>query len=85
MILVGHVTKDGSIARPYSLEHLVDVVLHSQENHKLPDADGPGRQESIRSHRQSDKVECFLLRDDGIDDVADPLKPFLQSISGQHR
>ncbi|MGV7846631.1 DNA repair protein RadA, partial [Mycobacterium kansasii] len=28
MILVGHVTKDGAIAGPRSLEHLVDVVLH---------------------------------------------------------
>ena len=28
MVLVGHVTKDGAIAGPRSLEHLVDVVLH---------------------------------------------------------
>lgn len=28
VILVGHVTKDGSIAGPRSLEHLVDVVLY---------------------------------------------------------
>ena len=28
MILVGHVTKDGAIAGPRTLEHLVDVVLH---------------------------------------------------------
>ena len=27
-LLVGHVTKDGSIAGPRPLEHLVDVVLH---------------------------------------------------------
>src|SRR5450755_1528432 len=27
-ILVGHVTKDGSIAGPRTLEHMVDVVLH---------------------------------------------------------
>jgi DNA repair protein RadA/Sms len=27
-ILVGHVTKDGSVAGPRTLEHLVDVVLH---------------------------------------------------------
>src|SRR5262249_4180112 len=27
-VLVGHVTKDGSIAGPRALEHLVDVVLH---------------------------------------------------------
>src|SRR4051794_22208373 len=28
LVLVGHVTKDGSIAGPRVLEHLVDVVLH---------------------------------------------------------
>ena len=28
LILIGHVTKDGAIAGPRSLEHLVDVVLH---------------------------------------------------------
>src|SRR5690606_36802589 len=27
-VLIGHVTKDGAIAGPRSLEHLVDVVLH---------------------------------------------------------
>src|SRR4029078_12314194 len=27
-VIVGHVTKDGSIAGPRVLEHLVDVVLH---------------------------------------------------------
>ena len=31
LILVGHVTKDGAIAGPRSLEHLVDVVLHFSE------------------------------------------------------
>ena len=30
-ILVGHVTKDGSVAGPRTLEHLVDVVLHFEE------------------------------------------------------
>ena len=28
MLLVGHVTKDGAVAGPRTLEHLVDVVLH---------------------------------------------------------
>lgn len=27
ILLIGHVTKDGSISGPKSLEHLVDVVL----------------------------------------------------------
>lgn len=28
VLLIGHVTKDGAVAGPRSLEHLVDVVLH---------------------------------------------------------
>src|SRR5579859_7225669 len=31
-ILVGHVTKDGSVAGPRTLEHLVDVVLHFDDD-----------------------------------------------------
>ena len=30
MILVGHVTKDGAIAGPRVLEHMVDTVLYSR-------------------------------------------------------
>ena len=28
MILVGHITKDGNIAGPKVMEHMVDTVLH---------------------------------------------------------
>jgi DNA repair protein RadA/Sms len=69
MILVGHVTKDGAIAGPRSLEHLVDVVLHFEGD----------RTSSLRMVRgvknrfgAADEVGCFLLHDNGIEDVADP-------------
>ena len=32
LVLVGHVTKDGSVAGPRTLEHLVDVVLTMEVN-----------------------------------------------------
>lgn len=39
IILIGHVTKDGSISGPKSLEHLVDVVLYLEgirtENYRI--------------------------------------------------
>jgi DNA repair protein RadA/Sms len=39
IILIGHVTKDGSIGGPKSLEHLVDVVLYLEgvrtENYRI--------------------------------------------------
>jgi DNA repair protein RadA/Sms len=69
MILVGHVTKDGAIAGPRSLEHLVDVVLHFEGD----------RQSSLRMVRgvknrfgAADEVGCFLLHDNGIECVSDP-------------
>jgi len=69
MILVGHVTKDGAIAGPRSLEHLVCVVLHVERD----------RASSLRMVRgiknrfgAADEVGCFLLHDNGIEGVADP-------------
>jgi len=69
MILVGHVTKDGAIAGPRSLEHLVDVVLHFEGD----------RSSSLRMVRgvknrfgAADEVGCFLLHDNGIECVSDP-------------
>ncbi|TPG31163.1 DNA repair protein RadA [Mycobacterium hodleri] len=83
IILVGHVTKDGAIAGPRSLEHLVDVVLHFEGD----------RNSALRMVRgvknrfgAADEVGCFLLHDNGIEGVADPSGLFLdqrpQPVSG---
>lgn len=69
VVLVGHVTKDGSIAGPRVLEHLVDVVLHFEGE----------RHSTLRMVRgvknrfgPADEVGCFELVDDGIVGVPDP-------------
>lgn len=74
MVLVGHVTKEGAIAGPRSLEHLVDVVLHFEGD----------RNTALRMVRgvknrfgAADEVGCFLLQDKGIECVADPSGLFL--------
>jgi DNA repair protein RadA/Sms len=74
VVLVGHVTKDGSIAGPRVLEHLVDVVLHFEGD----------RHSTLRMVRgvknrfgPADEVGCFELVDDGIIGVADPSGLFL--------
>lgn len=69
LILVGHVTKDGSIAGPRLLEHIVDVVLQFEgERHS--------RLRLIRATKNrfgpSDEVGCFDLHDGGIEGLADP-------------
>lgn len=74
VVLVGHVTKDGAVAGPRSLEHLVDVVLHFEGD----------RQSALRMVRglknrfgAADEVGCFLLHEQGIECVADPSGLFL--------
>ena len=74
VILVGHVTKDGNIAGPRALEHLVDVVCHFEGD----------RQTSLRFVRSlknrfgpTDEVGCFEMNGDGIREVADPSSLFL--------
>lgn len=73
-VLVGHVTKDGTIAGPRVLEHLVDVVLHFEGD----------RHSTLRLVRAvknrfgaADEVGCFELRDDGIVGLPDPSGLFL--------
>lgn len=79
VILVGHVTKDGNVAGPRSLEHLVDVVLSFEGD----------RHSSLRLIRgtknrfgASDEVGCFEQRSDGIHEVADPSGIFVHSRGG---
>lgn len=74
VLLVGHVTKDGSIAGPRLLEHLVDVVCSFEGD----------RQTALRFVRalknrfgSTDEVGCFEMTGDGIAEVADPSALFL--------
>ncbi|MDB1086679.1 DNA repair protein RadA [Streptomyces sp. ACA25] len=73
-LLVGHVTKDGAIAGPRLLEHLVDVVLHFE-------GDRHARLRMIRGVKNrygaTDEVGCFELHDEGITSLADPSGLFL--------
>ncbi len=78
-ILVGHVTKDGSIAGPRVLEHLVDVVLHFE-------GDRNSRFRMVRAMKNRfgpiDEVGCFDLGSEGITAVADPSGLFVEHQSG---
>ncbi len=74
VLLVGHVTKDGAVAGPRSLEHLVDVVLHFE-------GDKHSTLRMVRGIKNrfgpADEVGCFELREDGIVGVDDPSGLFL--------
>lgn len=74
ILVVGHVTKDGNVAGPRVLEHLVDVVLNFEGD----------KQSSLRMLRgmknrfgATDEVGCFEQTATGIREVADPSGLFL--------
>ena len=73
-LLVGHVTKDGSVAGPRVLEHLVDVVLQFE-------GDRSSRLRLLRAVKNRfgpvDEIGCFDLVDDGIVEVPDPTGLFV--------
>ena len=74
VLLVGHVTKDGSIAGPRVLEHLVDVVVQFE-------GDRHSRLRLVRAVKNrygpTDEVGCFDLSDIGIVGLPDPSGLFL--------
>lgn len=74
MILVGHVTKDGNVAGPRTLEHLVDVVVNVE-------GDRHARLRLVRAHKNrfgpADEVGCFELTDEGIKELTDPSELFI--------
>jgi DNA repair protein RadA/Sms len=74
VILVGHVTKDGTLAGPKTLEHLVDVVLSIE-------GDRTGGLRLLRAAKNrygsTEEVGVFEMRDHGLAEVADPARAFL--------
>ena len=79
VVLVGHVTKDGSIAGPKTLEHLVDAVLNLEGE----------RYAALRILRatknrfgSTDEVGVFEMVEAGLREVDDPSRAFLVEHDG---
>jgi DNA repair protein RadA/Sms len=74
--LVGHVTKDGTVAGPRTLEHLVDAVIYL-EGERL------GQTRLMRAAKNrfgsTDEVGVLEMRGDGLVEVADASRFFIQS------
>ncbi|MGB6317875.1 MAG: DNA repair protein RadA [Litorimonas sp.] len=74
MILVGHVTKDGQIAGPRVVEHMVDAVLYfeGERAHQF---------RILRAHKNrfgpTDEIGVFEMRDTGLAEVLNPSALFL--------
>ena len=74
VLIVGHVTKDGNIAGPRVLEHIVDTVLYFEGD----------RHEGLRLLRavknrfgSTNEVGVFEMCDEGMREVGDPSRLFL--------
>ena len=74
VVLVGHVTKDGTLAGPKTLEHLVDVVLSIE-------GDRTGGLRLLRASKNrygsTEEVGVFEMGERGLVEVADPARAFL--------
>jgi DNA repair protein RadA/Sms len=83
LFLVGHITKEGSLAGPKSLEHLVDTVLYFEGD----------RFQSFRILRavknrfgSTNEIGIFEMKEDGLSEVTNPSELFIsqahQDIAG---
>jgi DNA repair protein RadA/Sms len=74
VILVGHVTKEGSLAGPKTLEHLVDAVISIE-------GERGGTLRLVRSSKNrfgaTDEVGVLEMAEGGLREVADPARAFL--------
>ena len=75
IFIVGHVTKEGSIAGPRLLEHMVDTVLYFEGE----------RHHSFRILRavknrfgSTNEIGIFEMKEEGLKDVANPSEVFLE-------
>ncbi len=83
VVLVGHVTKDGSIAGPRVLEHMVDTVLafEGERSHQY---------RILRAIKNrfggTDEIGVFSMAEQGLDEVGNPSALFLsdrtESVTG---
>jgi DNA repair protein RadA/Sms len=83
LVLVGHVTKDGSIAGPRVLEHMVDTVLsfEGERSHQY---------RILRAMKNrfggTDEIGVFAMASEGLSEVGNPSSLFLthrdENVSG---
>lgn len=76
MLLVGHVTKDGQIAGPKVIEHMVDTVLYFE-------GDRGHQYRILRAVKNrfgpTDEIGVFEMSDGGLKEVTNPSKLFMGS------
>ncbi len=75
LILVGHVTKDGGLAGPKVLEHIIDCFIMLEGGHD-------SRFRTLRGHKNRfgavNELGVFAMTEQGLKEVANPSAIFLQ-------
>jgi DNA repair protein RadA/Sms len=79
VLIVGHVTKEGAIAGPRVLEHMVDVVLYleGERHHHYRILRGVKNR-----FGSTDEVGVFEMADAGLREVRNPSEAFLEERTG---
>ena len=80
VIVIGHVTKDGSTAGPKTLEHMVDTVIHFEgDRYKF--------QRILRAVKNrfgaSDEIGVFNMAERGLEEIDNPSGLFMQERDAQ--
>ena len=80
VFLIGHVTKEGAIAGPRLLEHIVDTVLYFE-------GDRGHAYRILRAVKNrfgsTNEIGVFEMKDGGLDEVANPSELFLAERPGK--
>lgn len=79
LFLVAHVTKEGVIAGPKTLEHMVDTVLYFEQN----DADSRFLRAAKNRFGSVDEIGIFTMGEKGLSPVEDPSSLFLVRREGE--
>lgn len=79
-VLIGHVTKEGDLAGPRVLEHMVDTVLHFE-------GDQDYMYRILRSFKNrfgpAQEVGVFEMNEDGLTDILNPSQLFLSDYKNE--
>ncbi|MEI7640825.1 MAG: DNA repair protein RadA [bacterium] len=80
IILIGHVTKDGMIAGPKTLEHMVDAVIYFESEKYL-------QFRILRAEKNrfgsTNEIGIFEMTDEGLKEVKSPSKMLLENLADE--
>jgi DNA repair protein RadA/Sms len=87
LFLTAHVTKEGIISGPKTLEHMVDTVLYFEQNDKTSGLNGSVDCRFLRAAKNRfgsvDEIGIFTMEEQGLSPVSDTGRMFLVKREGE--